>query len=180
MHFSSVDSYDSTLLLISLLRDGHICRAARALTQTSGRSHVNEDECLAKLRAFHPTAPHSSANQANDFKNDGSPAIVDHDPNGSLWKAICRQANGSSPGPSGWTGDILKCIAQDPECLCLLSFIVSDIQNGTIKEASIPSSAVKSSIALLLLVQSSNWHRTSPIFFCHTNTASLSPVDVRL
>jgi hypothetical protein len=73
-----------------------------------------------------------------DHDEEDELAIVDHEPNGTLFKTIRSLDNGAAPGPSGWTGHMLKCIAHDPECLQLLSTLVADIQNGNIPSEAKP------------------------------------------
>ena len=41
-------------------------------------------------------------------------------------------ANGSAPGRSGWTGDLVKALVGDPECLEGLAAMTLAISNGAI------------------------------------------------
>ena len=44
-------------------------------------------------------------------------------------------ANGSSPAGSGWTGDLLKPLVSDKECLAGLGCLVRDIASGTLPDS---------------------------------------------
>jgi len=41
-------------------------------------------------------------------------------------------ANGAAPGGSGWTGDLIKALIDDHDCLIGLGILVKDIINGTL------------------------------------------------
>ncbi len=45
-----------------------------------------------------------------------------------------KVANGSAPGPSGWTGEHLQALVGDPDCLSGIVAIVEDIVNGDFSE----------------------------------------------
>jgi hypothetical protein len=45
-----------------------------------------------------------------------------------------KVANGSAPGPSGWTGEHLQALVGDPDCLTGIVAIVEDIVNGDFSE----------------------------------------------
>ena len=42
-------------------------------------------------------------------------------------------ANGSAPGRSGWTGDLLRAIGDDPHCLEGITSLVTMILNGEVR-----------------------------------------------
>jgi hypothetical protein len=70
--------------------------------------------------------------------DDGPLEIVDHKTNGPLFSAIMSQANGAAPGPSGWTGDMLKVLAYDQQCLQYLAVLVQDIHKGALPSEAKP------------------------------------------
>ena len=41
-------------------------------------------------------------------------------------------ANGSAPGGSGWTGDLILGLIDDHDCLTGLGILIKDILNGTL------------------------------------------------
>jgi len=43
-----------------------------------------------------------------------------------------RFHNGSAPGPSGWTADLLAVLVRDADCATALSYLITDIINGNI------------------------------------------------
>ena len=44
--------------------------------------------------------------------------------------------NGAAPGPSGWTGELIAPLVDDPECLDGLGALVADIINGDLDDHS--------------------------------------------
>ena len=44
--------------------------------------------------------------------------------------------NGSAPGPSGWTGELVAPLIDDPECLDGLGALTTDIINGALEDTS--------------------------------------------
>src|SRR4029078_1476952 len=66
-----------------------------------------------------------------------------------MTKIITRQlANGSAPGPSGWTGELLRALVDDDVCVTGLASIVTDIINGRPSSASRSYLLPSTSIAL--------------------------------
>ena len=49
-----------------------------------------------------------------------------------LVKLLSQLVNGSAPGPSGWTFEMVKTLSSDPECLSGLALLLQDITNGTL------------------------------------------------
>ena len=45
-----------------------------------------------------------------------------------------RLKNGAAPGPSGWTGELIAPLVDDPECLDGLGALVADIINGDLDD----------------------------------------------
>ena len=46
-----------------------------------------------------------------------------------------KVANGSAPGPSGWTGELIKALVGDADCLAGLVALVEDIINGDLDDS---------------------------------------------
>jgi hypothetical protein len=60
-------------------------------------------------------------------------------PNSDLLKLISsRLRNGASPGPSGWTGELIATIAEDTNCLAGIAALTQDILNGRLDERAKP------------------------------------------
>ena len=112
---------------INLVRDGHALRAARRLTQNSEPISVLDNLELEQMRELHPGLGESAADLPRVSACDTSFITVDMN---ILHKMIRRLNNGSAPGLSGWTFDMLNTISQDNVCLEGIKCIVSDIING--------------------------------------------------
>ena len=48
---------------------------------------------------------------------------------------IRKVANGSAPGPSGWSGELIKALVGDADCLAGLVALVEDIVNGDLDDS---------------------------------------------
>ena len=109
----------------ALIQQGHVGRAARSLFQKplpSVDGKVIED--LAKL---HPAASGPVPPLPAD-----APMIQQIDL--AVLSRLVRTslANGSAPGGSGWTGDLILALIDDHDCLTALGVLVKDILNGTL------------------------------------------------
>ena len=114
-HFSpSPESADPTAERIArakaLIELGHVSRAARSLLQAP-LPPVNE-RVTNDLQDLHPPS------------SGPSPHLPPDSPTLQLADTVIRArlirsslANGSSPGPSGWTGDLLLALIDDHNCL---------------------------------------------------------------
>jgi hypothetical protein len=106
-----------------------LSRAVRVLTQ--GVPADPTSDTVSKLKELHPgnkrSVPAPPANGA-------VPIAIDDN---LLRKIIKRRlANGSAPGISGWTGELILVLSQCEHCLAGLKAIVSDGLNGRLPEAS--------------------------------------------
>ena len=52
-----------------------------------------------------------------------------------LVKIICQMVNGSAPGPSGWTAEMVRVLTEDPDCLTGLAMLIQDITNGNLPDS---------------------------------------------
>ena len=95
---------------VALTREGHIRRAVRALNSTP-LIDSSDPSKLAMLRNLHPVADDSSLPSLPP----GTPATFVH-ADGELVKVISKLANGSAPGPSGWTAEMVQVLCKDQEC----------------------------------------------------------------
>ena len=78
---------------------------------------------MRELKSLHPTGP-----KVLPVAPDAPPLQrVDTD---ELAKIIGKMANGAAPGRSGWTGDLLRALIHDDECLQGLGYVIADIING--------------------------------------------------
>ena len=113
---------------ISLLKRGHLGRAAKALFQSEPPRC--DEAAIAKLRQLHPSRPPAFADPPFPVP---PPIMLDSE---KLMTILKRSATGASPGPSGWTAEHLLILFCDKPCAEALTAVVSDICNGFL-----PSSA---------------------------------------
>ena len=111
-----------------LLNENHISRAAKVLTNTAPVLCADHNNTLDKLKALHP--PSSLLINFSLLPPVHSAPIVFSQYSVDLVNAINLLSNGSAAGPSGWTGDLLKSLVGDDECLRGLSSLCTDIANG--------------------------------------------------
>ena len=112
---------------ISLLRRGHLGRAAKALFQSSPPRC--DDAAIEKLRSLHPSRPTVIPAPPIPLP---PPTLVDSQ---KLHSVLKRSATGASPGPSGWTAEHLLLLFQDKPCAEAITAITSDICNGFLPHA---------------------------------------------
>lgn len=122
----------NVLRSIRYAHDGHIGRAARALMQKPPADVANP-EVMAALQALHPRCPTEvpalPANAELSFLA----------PDRRLKSMIFHKvANGSAPGPSGWTGEMMATIARNDDCLAGIAALLNDIRNGTLPDEARP------------------------------------------
>ena len=79
-------------------------------------------------------------------------------------------ANGSSPAGSGWTGDLIKGLIGDKECLAGLGAIVRDILSGSLPESCRP---LLVSSVLIAVVKDSGGKRPIAMGECFYKLACL-------
>jgi len=125
-----------------LVRNNHIGRGVRALVQTKPPINIDEGNCKDKVLALHKKSDSPTSLTRDPLIRNAvaaaPPIIIGHEENGDLLKTISHSANGASPGPSGWTGEMLLCLARDPECLKYLSVLCTNIHNGFIPSQTKP------------------------------------------
>lgn len=110
----------------ALVRAGYVSRAARTLSHLD-LPDVNDD-VPRTLHDLHP----SSTRPIPAVPRTAPLVAVDQHRLAELIRS--RLKNGSSPGPSGWTGELVAPLVDDAECLSALALLVSDILNGNLSE----------------------------------------------
>ena len=127
----------NTKRVVSLLKRGHLSRAAKALFQRSSpRTDPQAIDILANLHPSHPSVLPPDLPELNDVIVDGE----------RLHGIIKRMATGAAPGPTGWTAELLLTLWEDSSCAEGLHAIISDICN-----ARLPDSARKLLLSSRLL-----------------------------
>jgi hypothetical protein len=109
----------------ALIQQGHTGRAARSFFQRP--LPPVDGKVLTDLEVLHPPA----SGPAPPLPTD-APLLqqVDLDELSRLVRTSL--ANGSAPGGSGWTGDLILGLIDDHDCLTALGILVKDILNGTL------------------------------------------------
>lgn len=134
---------------LALIRSKHIGRAAHVLSRPKQlhNNRMNTAQLLHKLKQLHhhPQEGRSHVPMPEHFT--GNPIdLRDPAQEKSFRQMIQNMANGSAPGLSGWTGDMLKVIYDDSSCRKGLAHLISDICNGglpdEVKEYILPSHLV--------------------------------------
>ncbi|MCW3101384.1 MAG: uncharacterized protein JWL77_7002 [Chthonomonadaceae bacterium] len=121
---------------VALVRTNHIGRATKALVQTHERKRKKEDEeRISEFAAMHPqdkginaqtVMPPNSYTTTIDLNDKQESTAFD--------RFIHRLNNGSAPGTSGWTGDMLVCLLGNKVCRHGLAKLICDMMNGTLPE----------------------------------------------
>jgi hypothetical protein len=113
----------------ALVRSGYLGKAAQALTQ-QGMHDSNDEKVIEELKQLHPLCP----DPIPDLPADATDLIIDGSSSKgrkTLRKLIRKLDNGSSGGPSGFTGAHLGVLAQSDDCLRGIAQLLQDINNGT-------------------------------------------------
>jgi hypothetical protein len=109
----------------TLVHEGHTRRAVRCLL-SEGVPSISE-KTRSDLRKLHPQGPLVLPICPQD-----APRMLVADKEKIKEIVLKELANGAAPGRSGWTGDLLKALVYDDECLEGLVALVVAIANGDI------------------------------------------------
>ena len=107
---------------VAMVKSGYVGRATKSLLQ-GGLAKVDE-KAIEQLKELHPPA------------TGPVPVLPDTVPLieidvGELSKLVdAKLKNGSAPGPSGWTGEMVAALMGDSECTQALRVLIQDIING--------------------------------------------------
>ena len=107
-----------------LLNNGHVSKSIKRLAQSSPAFQEMDQQRLDKLNELHPS-PHNFKMPRPE--EDTSFITVDYV---LLYKLIQKMNNGSSPGLSGLSWEMLKLLSDDDHCLAGLKILVQDIINN--------------------------------------------------
>jgi len=117
---------------IALTREGHYRRAVTALSSSTPLVDTSQMDKLSMLQQLHPfPLPHDSALPM--IPSDTPMVTVNADE--GLVKIIHQMINGSAPGPSGWTTEMVGVLTDDEDCLAGLAMLIQDITNGTLPDS---------------------------------------------
>jgi hypothetical protein len=108
----------------ALVSCGYISRAARALVQ--GELVNPSAEVMDTLRSLHP----NKASRVPSLPPTAPHVVTDLEALSDIISSKLR--NGSAPGPSGWTGELVAPLISDADCLMALGTLVGDIVNGNL------------------------------------------------
>jgi hypothetical protein len=115
------------------MADGHAGRATKALLKSAPLMPI-DDVVEQKLRDLHPTPPPDRVLPERPVDLLGNQRVTVEKK--LLLKCLDRIASGSAPDASGWTGDLLKQIAEDDICLDGLMVLVEAICNDELDDHS--------------------------------------------
>jgi hypothetical protein len=111
---------------------GYLGQAKRALKQSLSAAPAHTEATYNQLLRLHPQSvqelpplPEDSADQLLE-KNRDMDAFIKH---------IHKIDNGSTPGPSQWSGHMLRVLTADSTCMESLMDLMNDIINGKIPAA---------------------------------------------
>ena len=110
----------------TLVHEGHTRRAVRCLL-SEGVPTISE-KVIEDLRKLHPPGPSILPTCPHD-----APTVLNVDKEVIKDIVIKELANGAAPGRSGWTGDLLKALVYDEQCLAGLTTLTMAIVNGELK-----------------------------------------------
>ncbi|MCP3678747.1 MAG: hypothetical protein GY721_14580, partial [Deltaproteobacteria bacterium] len=136
----------------ALVAQGNISRAARSLMQKEPMpwNEASRD----RLKALHPTG--SDPNTFPRPPPQTAIPILVIDPDWTR-KIIRKAASGASPGPSGWTEELLLPITQTREGLHLMGALLRDICNGVVE------GDAREMLTAAKLIEIQNGDKTRPI-----------------
>ena len=112
----------------NFLNDGHYSRAVKALLNKPLPIDAVEEEHINKLRQLHPQ-PAAQDQPLPSLPSTNAHCTIDWK-DAQFIRLINRSANGSAPGLSGWTGEMVRVLTDNEECLKGLAALISDITNG--------------------------------------------------
>ena len=100
-------------------------RVAKMLAAPNTDRRISSDELIAKLQRLHPKAPVDR--QMPNMPIDAPlPNIVED----KFVEHLRRVCNGSAPGPSGWSFELVASLLDNPLCVRGLVCIARDIAGG--------------------------------------------------
>lgn len=127
---------------IALIRTNHVGRATKVLIQPNvERKGGTSDEVTDQLQTLHPQDKGIIDETLTEMPENGCATSIDlTDPGESKLfdRFIRRMNNGSSPGISGWTGDMLVTLLTNKVCRYGLAQLISDMNNGKLPEDAKP------------------------------------------
>ena len=115
---------------VALTREGHYRRAIRAISSTAPLVDTSNPDTLSLLKQQHPLP---KVNTVPTLPDDAPLITIDDDE--ELVKLLRQMVNGSAPGPSGWTAEMVYTLTEDPECLTGLAMLLQDITNGNVPDS---------------------------------------------
>ena len=112
---------------LQLAQCGYLSRAAKTLLQ-DGEAIGPSPEVYEKLLKLHPAGPHLERHERKDVGQWVSLGQA------SVKEVVRKAQNGASPGPSGWTAELLNVALKNPTFAKEFTSLMKDILNGDISE----------------------------------------------
>lgn len=116
-----------------LIEERYVSRAMRALTAPFLANRKSYQQIFNDLRQLHPQNP-SSANSLPDLPHNARLLFIDPDSKQFI-KHLKSMDTGSSPGVSGWSGNMLATLADDKDCRRYLAQLIQLIINGQLPDS---------------------------------------------
>jgi len=117
---------------VHLVEDKYLSRSSKVISNSCGAIYGDDNDCIPKLESLHPI-PNPNLNISNPpigQSHSQSDKFILSEKMNDFINQIKSLDNGSAPGPSGWTGNMIKSLITDQECIKLLGTLCTDIING--------------------------------------------------
>ncbi len=112
------------LQVTAKVREGRVSKAAKLAYRIQTVQAMDEKQTHQRLIQLHPQS--SKSMPPPPASSRGAVIAADDD----FVKAVNNIANGSSPGPSGLTGEMLLPLLSDEDCIRGLAKLVTDVNSG--------------------------------------------------
>ena len=110
---------------------GYLGQAKRALKQTLSIAPTHTEATYNQLRRLHP----QTVQEMPPIPEDAVDHLLGKSDMDAFIKHIHKIDNGSTPGPSQWSGHMLRVLTADSTCMESLMDLMNDIINGKIPAA---------------------------------------------
>ena len=117
-------STSNTKAAVALARQHYLSRAVERLMRSGGV--IEEEDLVAQLEALHPTGTSFPASPPQPPQNFVALEVED------VRKAVAKACSGKSPGPSGWTEELLRDACSFPVVAQAITAMLADIMAGNV------------------------------------------------
>ena len=114
----------------NLVRSGLVRKAAQVLHSTTQLADLRTAEAQATMLRLHPRPPSDTALPV--LPTEAPPSVLEDD--AGIRRLLVQSDNGTSPGPSGWGGNMLSILVQSDICRLGVIALLRDIVNGELPD----------------------------------------------